>query len=187
MNQYLHAMRNSFNFSGRASRKEFWLFMLIAVLLGVVTLMLDIEFDIAEGEALVFTGLWSLLHIIPSISVSIRRLHDTDKSGWWSLIAFTGIGQIVLLVFYCLESTQGANRFGASPHGHNASQGAVNGLAGDQTAQTAHNQQPLTNTPEQATGSAIEQIEKLTALHKQGALDDDEFARMKSDLLKKDV
>jgi uncharacterized membrane protein YhaH (DUF805 family) len=186
MSQYLHAMRNTFNFSGRASRKQFWLFMFIAIILAIVAITLDIALDLADGEALVFTGLWSLIHIIPSLSVSIRRLHDTDRSGWWSLIAFTGIGQIVLLVFYCLESTQGVNRFGANPHGgDNASHGLVSASQAAQGVVSATNAPNHTQMPEQATGDTLAQIEKLTALRKQGAIDDDEFKRLKADVLSK--
>ena len=63
-------------------------------------------------------GLYSLAVLIPSLAVAARRLHDTDKSGWWQLIALVPlIGWIILLVFLCSDSKPGANRFGANPKG----------------------------------------------------------------------
>lgn len=62
------------------------------------------------------SGIYSLAIIIPSFAVGARRLHDTDRSGWWQLLLLIPIiGAIVLLVFFCLDSTPGANRFGANP------------------------------------------------------------------------
>ena len=63
-----------------------------------------------------FTLIFALGSTIPAIAVSVRRLHDTDRSGWWFLIQLIPlIGGIVLLVFFCLDSSPGQNRFGANP------------------------------------------------------------------------
>ena len=63
-------------------------------------------------------SLYSLAALLPGIAVSVRRLHDTGRSGWWMLIALiTVVGAIVLLVFMCLDSPPGENRFGANPKG----------------------------------------------------------------------
>ena len=62
--------------------------------------------------------LWALGNFLPSLAVGVRRLHDTDRSGWWLLIAFIPlIGAIVLLVFFCTRGTPGPNRFGNDPLG----------------------------------------------------------------------
>lgn len=62
--------------------------------------------------------LWGLFVFIPNLAVTIRRLHDTDKSGWFVLIGFIPlIGAIVLLIFYLIEGTPGPNRFGPNPKG----------------------------------------------------------------------
>ena len=62
------------------------------------------------------SGLFSLAVLIPSIAVSVRRLHDIDRTGWWVLIGLVPlVGQIVLLVFHVLDSTPGPNRFGPNP------------------------------------------------------------------------
>ncbi|MBB4305033.1 uncharacterized membrane protein YhaH (DUF805 family) [Rhodobium orientis] len=131
MTAYLKAMRHYFDFKGRASRAEFWLFTLFVILFGIVTATIDIALGFADEGALVFTGLLSITHVIPSLAVSVRRLHDTDKSGWWLLIGLTGIGQIVLVVLYLLPPTEGPNRFGPAPRGQ---QGAYMANSGPQGA-----------------------------------------------------
>ena len=88
----------------------FFLFNILAgIALGIV------DFVLGTGA---LSGLYNLAVIIPSLAVGARRLHDTDRSGWWQLIAFIPlIGAIILLVFFCLDSKPGENRFGANPKG----------------------------------------------------------------------
>ena len=119
MNWYLHVLKNYATFSGRARRKEYWMFFLISALISIVLTLLDILLGTysVEYEAGLFSGLYSLLILIPSIAVVVRRLHDTDRSGWWILISLIPlIGVIVLFVFICLDSQPGTNRFGANPN-----------------------------------------------------------------------
>lgn len=188
MNQYLKAMRNGFNFHDRASRKEYWLFLLITYVFSVVTAFLDMEFDFADGEALVLTGILYLVHLIPLLAVSVRRLHDVDKSGWWLLIGFTGIGAVLLLVFFCLGSTKGQNHYGPAPSGT----GHDLGHSGPDSAFEAQRQPKGPHSPParpesalHAPTDALAQLEKLKALHDSGTLNDAEFAQMKADLLGK--
>ena len=118
MNWYLHVLKNYATFSGRARRKEYWMFFLISALISIVLTLLDILLGTysVEYEAGLFSGLYSLLILIPSIAVVVRRLHDTNRSGWWILISLIPlIGVIVLFVFICLDSQPGTNRFGANP------------------------------------------------------------------------
>lgn len=118
MNWYLHVLKNYATFSGRARRKEYWMFFLISALISIVLTLLDILLGTysMKYEAGLFSGLYSLLILIPSIAVVVRRLHDTDRSGWWILISLIPlIGVIVLFVFICLDSQPGTNRFGANP------------------------------------------------------------------------
>ena len=118
MNWYLHVLKNYATFSGRARRKEYWMFYLISALISIVLTLLDILLGTysVEYEAGLFSGLYSLLILIPSIAVVVRRLHDTDRSGWWILISLIPlIGVIVLFVFMCLDSQPGTNRFGVNP------------------------------------------------------------------------
>ena len=72
----------------------------------------------AEGNTTVLSSIWSLATFLPSLAVGIRRLHDTDRSGWWWLISFIPlIGIIVLIVFWCSAGIPGSNRFGPDPLG----------------------------------------------------------------------
>ena len=111
MQWYLKVVKDNFaNFSGRASRQEYWMFFLFNVLISIAVGVLD---------ALLGLGFLSLIYwlalIIPSIAVGARRLHDIDKSGWWMLIGLVPlIGGIWLLVLLCMSSKEGENRFDVS-------------------------------------------------------------------------
>ncbi|MFZ7343963.1 DUF805 domain-containing protein [Avibacterium volantium] len=113
MNWYLYVLKNYAQFNGRARRKEFWWFTAVDFLLYVILGLLDI---VLLNNDFGFSGVYGLATLIPSLAVRVRRLHDTDRSGWWLLIGFIPvIGFIVLLVFACLDGTQGRNRFGEDP------------------------------------------------------------------------
>ena len=97
-------------FSGRAGRSEFWLWVVATVVASIVLGLLD--HAIGMGDVMPLSGLFGLLILIPNIAVSVRRLHDTDRSGWWLLIVLVPIvGWLVLLWFYIQKGTPGANRF----------------------------------------------------------------------------
>lgn len=118
MNWYLYVLKNYATFSGRARRKEYWMFFLSNVLISLGLGVLDVVAGTysVEYETGLFSGLYSLLVLIPSIAVSVRRLHDTNRSGWWIVISLIPIiGVLVLFVFTCLDSQPGTNRFGANP------------------------------------------------------------------------
>lgn len=167
MTAYLDAMRRYFDFSGRSTRTQFWLFNLTVLGLGIAALVLDTAMLGASKPSL-FTWLVYFPHLIPSIAVTIRRLHDSDKSGWWILLGLVPlVGVVALVVFGCLPSSSGRNRFGAAGEQHAAASAVVAA-----TAQT---------TPQGA--SMLDQMEKLTALRASGAIDDAEFQRMKAHLL----
>ncbi len=118
MNWYLEVLKQYTVFTGRSRRKEYWffvLFNLIAVVLLAVIDGLTGTLNQATGLGLL-SGLYSLAVLIPSIAVTVRRLHDTDRSGWWALIVVVPlIGPIVLLVLMALDSSPGENRFGSNP------------------------------------------------------------------------
>jgi uncharacterized membrane protein YhaH (DUF805 family) len=95
-------------FDGRASRAAFWWWTLFAILAGVAASIVDAVIGIQILSIVVSLGL-----LLPNLSVSIRRLHDTDRTGWWILIALIPlIGLIVLLVFYLQKSDPGDNSYG---------------------------------------------------------------------------
>ena len=120
----LDALKKYAVFEGRARRQEYWLFVLLYVILYIGAGVIDVvvgTFDLELGIGL-FGAVVSLGLLIPSISVGVRRLHDIDKSGWMYLLAIVPIANIVLLVFLCLDGTQGNNRFGEDPKGRLAPQ-----------------------------------------------------------------
>ena len=111
MDWYFDVLKKYVVFSGRARRKEYWFFVLFNLMIAVIMLMLDILLGIP-----VFYLIYVLATILPNLSVSVRRLHDTNRSGWWLLISLIPIvGIIVLLVFVSLEGTKGENRYGDDP------------------------------------------------------------------------
>lgn len=118
MDTYLGVLKKYAEFSGRASRKEYWTFCLvnfgIALLLGVPTGLLK---AFANVDLTFLPNIYSLAVLCPGIAVSVRRLHDTDRSGWWALVGLIPlIGGITLLVFMCLEGNKSDNKFGSSPY-----------------------------------------------------------------------
>ncbi|MEZ4615064.1 MAG: DUF805 domain-containing protein [Caldilineaceae bacterium] len=118
MNWYLMAFQRTMDFSGRSRRKEFWMFFLfnfvISLLLAIVDRMMGTA--AAESGVGILSGIYSLLVLLPSLSLSIRRLHDTGRSGWWILISLVPIiGPIVYIVFAATEGDAGTNQFGPSP------------------------------------------------------------------------
>lgn len=115
---YKDAWVNWKNFSGRSRRSAYWYAflanMIIAFVLGFLSGLVDV--------LSILTSLYSLAFLVPSIALAVRRLHDTGHSGWWYLIALTGIGCIVLLIWFCQDS-QPDNQYGPSPKGYSAPAG----------------------------------------------------------------
>src|SRR3954462_4757789 len=118
MNWYLEALKKYAVFSGRARRTEYWMFILFNIIITVVLALIDIltgTFSPQAGVGLL-GGLYALAVLIPSIAVTVRRLHDTGRSGWWILIGLVPvIGTIVLLIFMVQDSEPGTNQYGPNP------------------------------------------------------------------------
>jgi uncharacterized membrane protein YhaH (DUF805 family) len=160
-------MRRYFDFSGRSTRAQFWLFALVYVVIAIIAMIIDAAIGSSpEAGPGVITALVALAHLIPGLAVTVRRLHDINRSGWWVLIELVPlVGLIVMLVFLCSGSTQGPNRFGPAV----GSRGGVAAAGG---------------APVTASGGAdIDKLEKLASLKASGAIDDAEYQRMKSQLL----
>ena len=106
-------------FTGRSRRKEYWMFTLLAIGIYIVASILDRIVGMngmIAGRYGPITTLAALGLLVPSLAVSIRRLHDSDRSGWWLLLGLVPmVGEIIVLVFMVLKGTRGANRFGADP------------------------------------------------------------------------
>jgi len=118
MNWYLAVLKNYAGFSGRARRKEYWMFVLFNMIFAIVAMILDNVLGIAMegiGYGPIY-GLYLLAILIPSLAVGVRRLHDVGKSGWMMFIALIPIiGAIWLLVLFVQDSIPGENKYGANP------------------------------------------------------------------------
>jgi uncharacterized membrane protein YhaH (DUF805 family) len=106
--------QNYVNFSARSSRSAYWYWTLFAVLMSVASRVLDLAL-FSGLDTSPINSLVGLALFLPGLSVSVRRLHDVDRTGWWLLIILTVIGLIVILVWFCMRGTVGANRFGPDP------------------------------------------------------------------------
>ena len=118
MNWYLAVLKKYAVFSGRARRREYWFFALFNIIISIVLGVLDVMLGTAsKGTGIgLLSGIYTLAVIIPALAVTVRRLHDTSRSGWWILIAFVPfIGGLVLLIFMILDSKPGANDYGPNP------------------------------------------------------------------------
>lgn len=117
MDWYLKVLKNYVNFSGRARRKEYWMFVLFNVLIGFGIGIIDGVMGWKNGWGMGrLGGLYNLFVLLPSIAVGARRLHDIGRSGWWQLIALIPIiGWIVLIVWAASEGAHGTNDYGPDP------------------------------------------------------------------------
>jgi len=110
MEWYLSVLKNYVGFSGRARRKEYWMFFLFNIIVSIVLNVI--------GAVIMFPILgliYSLAIILPSIAVAVRRLHDTGRSGWWLLLGLIPlIGTIILLIFL-VQDSHDENEYGANP------------------------------------------------------------------------
>ncbi|MEU5288131.1 DUF805 domain-containing protein [Streptomyces sp. CA-278952] len=111
MNWYLDVLKNYAGFSGRARRKEYWMFALFNFIIAVVLTVLGLAIDTQIPYYLYLAAV-----LVPSLAVMVRRLHDTGRSGWWFFISFVPlVGAIILLVFLASEGKPETNQHGANP------------------------------------------------------------------------
>jgi uncharacterized membrane protein YhaH (DUF805 family) len=103
------------NFSGRASRSEYWYFVLFSILVAIILSFLGTVSGLKPIFSII-DFIFRLGILIPTIAVLARRLHDLDKSGWWQLIGLVPLlGGIYLLILCCTRGTEGTNSFGDDP------------------------------------------------------------------------
>lgn len=103
MRYYKNAIANYVNFSGRATRMEYWMFVLINVVIAFVIGIMD--GIIFKGEHQFLSTLYSIFIFLPSLAIGVRRLHDSGRSGFWYFVnLIPGIGQIIFVVLMCLPS-----------------------------------------------------------------------------------
>lgn len=112
MNYYIEVLKKYAVFSGRARRKEYWMFVLWNFIIGFIIGLLSTFIE----ALLLLYWLYLLAILIPSVAVAVRRLHDTNHSGWWWFIGFIPIvGTIILIVFLAQDSQPGENQYGPNP------------------------------------------------------------------------
>ncbi len=127
MGWMLMPLRRYAEFSGRSRRKEFWMWVLFTTIVSTILAVIGIMgaesrlFSSESGLMLYYActlGLFSLVIFIPNLALVVRRLHDTDRSGWNILFGLIPIvGGFILLYFYVTEGTRGPNRYGPDPKG----------------------------------------------------------------------
>src|SRR6266571_3963720 len=114
MDWYLAVLKKYVDLSGRARRNEYWMFFLFNL---IIIIALSLIGRVVLGNAgSVLSSIYSLAVLLPGLGVTVRRLHDTDRSGWWILIELVPvIGVIVLIVFLVQDSQAGDNQYGPNP------------------------------------------------------------------------
>ncbi|MDD2491965.1 MAG: DUF805 domain-containing protein [Bacteroidales bacterium] len=127
MNWYLKVLRQYADFNGRSRRTEFWMFVIINIIIAAIAAFVDRLFgitfncggDFAYAPQDMFGpihGLYMLIMLIPTLAVTVRRLHDTSRSGWMILVALIPVvGGIWLLILMLIEGTPGENKYGFNP------------------------------------------------------------------------
>lgn len=105
---------NYCNFSGRSSRSEYWWFSLFGFIVGWA---IGLIFSRSQATMEIVSGAVTLILLLPSLGLSVRRLHDIGKSGWWILLGLIPvIGQIIIIVWACRESNMYPNQYGPVPN-----------------------------------------------------------------------
>ena len=102
--------KNYVGFDGRASRSEYWFWALFSIVATMVAAVMDSVVGLGFFSTVVTLGLF-----LPSIAVAFRRFHDMDRTAWWLLLSLTGIGTLIVIIWFCFPGTVGPNRFGADP------------------------------------------------------------------------
>lgn len=120
MEWYLKVLKRYVDFNGRSQRKEYWMFqlfnLLAMVVLGIVSILVFGGGTEDGGPADILGGVYGLAVFLPSLGVTVRRLHDIGKSGWWVLLGFIPlIGMLVLIFFFAKDSQPETNQYGPNP------------------------------------------------------------------------
>ena len=105
---FVKCLKNYVTFDGRARRKEFWFFMLVSFILGIIVQIIDAIL----GTDKILNGVLNLALFLPSLAVGARRLHDTGRSGWWQLLVLTIIGIIPLIIWWASNTKPESNQWG---------------------------------------------------------------------------
>lgn len=120
MDWYVTVLKKYAVFSGRAQRAEYWYFILFNLLVLIGLVLVDSTTGSFSGDMGMglLSGLYYLGVLVPSVAVTVRRLHDTSRSGWWLLIGLVPfLGGLILLFFTVQDSKPGSNEYGLNPKG----------------------------------------------------------------------
>jgi uncharacterized membrane protein YhaH (DUF805 family) len=171
MNAYLDAMRKYATFSGRATRSQYWQFILVLLAISIAAMAFDAAVSSPISRSELFLGLTYAVHFLPNLAVTTRRLHDTGRSGWWIVVP------PVAIFFLCQPSSQTPNCYGAATVQALAAEG--NTAGGNNTAFGAQRHATTINM--------TDELERLAQLKASGSLSETEFEVMKSRLLAKSL
>lgn len=120
MKYYLAALKKYAQFKGRSNRSEYWYFVLFNIIFAIAAMLLDgvLGFTFNNTPYGILYVLYALITLIPGLAAAVRRLHDTDRSGWFIFIALIPlIGSIWLIVLLATKGTKGENKYGLDPDG----------------------------------------------------------------------
>ncbi|MEH6556356.1 MAG: DUF805 domain-containing protein [Oceanicoccus sp.] len=106
MDYFIDALKKYADFNGRTRRKEYWMFVLIYVVISVILSVLGMD---------IISTIVGLALLIPSISIGARRLHDTGRSGWWQLIYFVPLIGLIVMIVFLVQDSHGDNEYGVNP------------------------------------------------------------------------
>ena len=112
MEHFTDALKRYFDFTGRATRKQYWMFVLFYLIFYIVCVVVD-----SVLGTFFITAIFSLGLIVPSISIAARRLHDTSRTGWWQLIALVPLLGVIILIVFLVQDSHPDNQFGPNPKG----------------------------------------------------------------------
>ena len=116
MNYYSICLSKFADFSGRARRREYWTFALVNCLIAMLLLILGLAFGEDSPASNIMVTIFYLIMLVPNLSVSVRRLHDIGKSGWYMFLSLIPlIGGLFLLVWALMDSEPGENQYGKNP------------------------------------------------------------------------
>ncbi len=126
MNHFLDALKNYVTFTGRATRQQYWMYILFYILFYFLTVMLDIQLGQFDQESM--TGFISTIYtfglLLPTIAILARRLHDIGRSSWWILLILIPlVGSLIILIMTLMDSKKGENEYGESLKYPNAPSG----------------------------------------------------------------
>ncbi len=110
MEYFIDALKKYADFTGRATRKEYWMFVLFYIIIYIALAFVDVLIG-----TFILSALFSLALLVPSISLAARRLHDTGRSGWWQLISLIPLIGVIIIIVFLAQDSHDENEYGPNP------------------------------------------------------------------------